>query len=59
MAATLPTGLTGPVQVALARPVEQIPRMGALPGGCRFEPKWDGFFTELVKLVLVFDGSRR
>jgi ATP-dependent DNA ligase len=42
MAATLPTGLTGPVQVALARTVEQIPRASALPGGCRFEPKWDG-----------------
>jgi ATP-dependent DNA ligase len=43
MAATLPTGLTGPVQVALARTIEQIPHAGALPGGCRFEPKWDGF----------------
>jgi ATP-dependent DNA ligase len=43
MAAALPPGLTGPVQVALARAVEQIPHAGALPGGCRFEPKWDGF----------------
>lgn len=43
MSATLPPGLTGPVQVALARAVEQIPHAGALPGGCRFEPKWDGF----------------
>ncbi|PUB20790.1 ATP dependent DNA ligase-like protein [Promicromonospora sp. AC04] len=43
MAATLPAGLTGPVQVALARAVEQIPHAGALPGGCRYEPKWDGF----------------
>ncbi|MFC8796922.1 ATP-dependent DNA ligase [Promicromonospora sp. NPDC057138] len=43
MSATLPPGLAGPVQVALARAVEQIPHAGALPGGCRFEPKWDGF----------------
>ncbi|MEV0949051.1 ATP-dependent DNA ligase [Promicromonospora sp. NPDC050249] len=43
MTATLPPELTGPVQVALARTVEQIPHAGALPGGCRFEPKWDGF----------------
>ena len=43
MSVTLPAGLTGPVQVALARAVEQIPRAGALPAGCRFEPKWDGF----------------
>ncbi|MFD2794552.1 ATP-dependent DNA ligase [Promicromonospora vindobonensis] len=31
------------MQVALARAVEQIPHAGALPGGCRFELKWDGF----------------
>lgn len=43
MTATLPPELTGPVQVALARTVEQIPHASALPGGCRFEPKWDGF----------------
>lgn len=39
----LPPELAGPVQVALARPVEQIPHAGALPGGARYEPKWDGF----------------
>ncbi|MFI8527232.1 hypothetical protein ACIGB8_22440 [Promicromonospora sukumoe] len=43
MSAALPSGLVGPVQVALARAVERIPRSGGLPGGCRFEPKWDGF----------------
>jgi ATP-dependent DNA ligase len=43
MPATLPPGLTGPVQVALARAVEQIPHAAALPGGARYEPKWDGF----------------
>ena len=29
--------------LALARPVEQLPGPGALPGGCLYEPKWDGF----------------
>ncbi|MFD7025244.1 ATP-dependent DNA ligase [Promicromonospora sukumoe] len=43
MSAALPSELAGPLQVALARAVERIPYLGALPGGCRFEPKWDGF----------------
>jgi ATP dependent DNA ligase domain len=43
MSPTLPPGLTGPVDVALARPVGRIPQAGALPGGCRYEPKWDGY----------------
>lgn len=29
--------------VALARVVEQIPAPAALEGGCRYEPKWDGY----------------
>lgn len=45
----LPAGLTGPVEVALARAVEQIPRAGALPGGSRYEPKWDGFRTVITR----------
>jgi ATP-dependent DNA ligase len=51
----LPAGLAGPVQVALARAVEQIPRAGALPGGSRFEPKWDGFRTVITRDQ---DGAR-
>ncbi|WP_419705341.1 hypothetical protein [Promicromonospora sp. NFX87] len=43
MPTTLPSGLNGPVQVALARAVGEIPQAGALPGGCRYELKWDGF----------------
>lgn len=39
----LPPRLAWPVQVALARSVEQIPDLDALPGGSRYEPKWDGF----------------
>ena len=27
----------------LARPVEQLPGRSALPGGCLYEPKWDGY----------------
>ncbi|MGY2127742.1 ATP-dependent DNA ligase [Blastococcus sp. SYSU DS0617] len=51
----LPPGLTGPVGVQLAKPVREIPRAFALPGGCRYEPKWDGY-----RLVIVRDaGSTR
>ncbi|WP_454852185.1 ATP-dependent DNA ligase [Promicromonospora soli] len=50
MSARLPPELAGPVRVALARAVERIPQIGALPGGSRFEPKWDGF-----RLVAVCD----
>jgi hypothetical protein len=39
----IPVGLAGPVEVALARAVEQIPGAGALPGGCRYEPKIGGY----------------
>lgn len=52
MSATLPPDLRGPVQVALARAVKQIPHPGALPGGCRYELKWDGF-----RAVLICDTS--
>lgn len=32
-----------PYDVALARPAEQIPGPGALPGGSRYDLKWDGY----------------
>lgn len=35
--------LTGPVQLALARAVEQLPDEHGMPGGSRYELKWDGF----------------
>jgi hypothetical protein len=41
--AGLPEGLALPVQVALARAVEVMPRSGTLPGLLLFEPKWDGY----------------
>jgi ATP-dependent DNA ligase len=35
--------LGGPVPVALTKAVERVPAETALPGGCVYEPKWDGF----------------
>jgi ATP-dependent DNA ligase len=48
----LPPELAGPVAVQLAKPVARIPPANALPGGCRYEPKWDGY-----RLVVVRTGS--
>ncbi len=48
----LPPDLAGPVAVELAKPVRDLPAAGALPGGCRYEPKWDGY-----RLVVVRDRS--
>ncbi|MDP5184765.1 ATP-dependent DNA ligase [Blastococcus sp. BMG 814] len=48
----LPPELAGPVAVELAKPVRQIPSPAALSGGCRYEPKWDGY-----RLVVVRDRS--
>jgi hypothetical protein len=39
----LPADLVGPVDLELARAVNEIPGENALPGGSRYEPKWDGF----------------
>jgi ATP-dependent DNA ligase len=47
----LPADLAGPVVVELAKPVAAVPAAHALPGGCRYEPKWDGY-----RLVIVRDG---
>jgi ATP-dependent DNA ligase len=47
----LPPDLAGPVAVELAKPVPKNPQPHALPGGCRYEPKWDGY-----RLVIVRDG---
>ena len=35
--------LAGPVGLELARAVEQLPREHGVPGGARYELKWDGF----------------
>jgi len=39
----VPPDLAGPVEVALARSADEIPGPHALPGGSRYEVKWDGF----------------
>jgi hypothetical protein len=39
----IPPDLAGPVDLALARSVDQIPGPHALPSGCRYEVKWDGY----------------
>ena len=45
----LPPELSGPVGVALTKSVERVPAASALPGGCRYEPKWDGFRLVVVR----------
>ncbi|MGY1815772.1 ATP-dependent DNA ligase [Blastococcus sp. SYSU D00820] len=47
----VPPDLAGPVAVQLAKPARSIPRAQALPGGCVYEPKWDGY-----RLVVVRTG---
>jgi ATP-dependent DNA ligase len=45
----LPPELAGPVAVELAKPVKEIPPAHALPGGCVYEPKWDGYRLVIVR----------
>lgn len=45
--------LTFPQDPALARPVSQLPQPAALPGGCVYEPKLDGY------RALLFVGDDR
>jgi hypothetical protein len=39
----LAADLLGPVGLELARVEEQLPGPHGMPGGARFELKWDGF----------------
>lgn len=43
----LPQSLQPPLQLAMAKAVSQLPAPAALPGGCLYEPKWDGFRAAL------------
>lgn len=45
----LPPDLRGPVTLALAQAVEEIPGATALRGGTVYEPKWDGFRCAIVR----------
>lgn len=48
-------GVAAPVDVVLARAVEEIAHTTGLPGGTWWEPKWDGY-----RLVVAVDehGAR-
>lgn len=48
----IPTSIRFPPQLALARAVETLPGPDAMPGGRRFEPKWDG-----IRLAAVADSA--
>lgn len=48
-AVRIPAGLTGPVDVVLARAVEEIPGPNDLVGGSQYEPKDDGFRAIIVR----------
>jgi hypothetical protein len=49
----LPAALRPPVALALAKAVEFIPDADALPGGCLYEPKWDGFLHWTMSIGTV------
>lgn len=46
---SLPASLQLPPELALAKVVAELPEPSALPGGCRYEPKWDGFRLAIVR----------
>ncbi|MET7284180.1 ATP-dependent DNA ligase [Kribbella sp. NPDC005582] len=48
-AVRIPPDLAGPVDVELAKSVEQIPGPNALPGSSRYEPKYDGYRLSIVR----------
>lgn len=48
-ASELPADLLGPVDLALAKAVEDVPGPHALPGGSRYELKWDGYRGAIVR----------
>lgn len=56
---SLPASLRLPPEVALAKVVAELPVPTELPGGCLFEPKWDGFRTTIVRDVEVSLWSRQ
>jgi ATP-dependent DNA ligase len=42
--------LQPPIEPMLAAPIDRIPDPADCPGGCRYEPKWDGFRALLFVL---------
>ena len=49
---SLPASIDLPPRLALARMAAELPGVNALPGGCVYEPKWDGF-----RVVLAIDDD--
>ena len=45
----LPAGLTGPVELELAKAVPTVPGPHAMPGGTRWELKFDGFRAAVIR----------
>jgi ATP-dependent DNA ligase len=45
----IPAELAGPIEVALARSEDKVPEPHALPGGSRYEVKWDGYRVAIVR----------
>ncbi|WP_256371454.1 hypothetical protein [Pseudarthrobacter sp. NIBRBAC000502771] len=43
MTEDVPPSFHPSVSLALAKAVESVPTEAALPGGSRYEPKWDGY----------------
>ena len=41
--------VTGPVELELAKAVPTLPGPQAMPGGTRWELKWDGFRAAVVR----------
>jgi hypothetical protein len=48
----LPADLAGPVGLELARAVEQLPGPNAMPGGSRYEPKWDAARRLMIPVTI-------
>ncbi|KIC68722.1 ATP-dependent DNA ligase [Pseudarthrobacter phenanthrenivorans] len=44
----IPAALRPPVSLALAKGADLVPAVGGLPGGCMYEPKWDGFRSVIL-----------
>lgn len=58
MSGSLPADLRVP-SLAAAKPVARVPKPGALPGGCLYEPKWDGFRVSATVTDTVTIWSRQ
>jgi len=55
----IPASIRFPPELALARGADVLPAETALPGGCRYEPKWDGFRVAAVQDAVTTLWSRR